>query len=161
MKLKKVGTTYEFEVDGSIGEGSTLFNQDCKDATRIVINGEKMTYINSIGVKNWILWNMRLPGTAEFVLTHAPLVMINQASTVVGFMPPKGRVESFNAPYVCPKCNAEQMLLLSEGKHYVYAAGGQASQLNLPEVPCPKCKTTMEPDFLEAKAFAFLDRKAG
>lgn len=159
MKVKKNGTEFEFILDGAVGEGSPLFEQDIRSATRIVIDAEKMTYINSIGVKNWIIWTGRIPRTCGFQLVNAPLVMINQASTVVGFMPAHGLVASFNAPYVCPECDAELMVKVELGKHYGYAEGGQPRLLKLPEVACPKCKTIMETDFLEAKVFTFLDRK--
>ncbi|MBX3023020.1 MAG: hypothetical protein KF799_15195 [Bdellovibrionales bacterium] len=160
MKINKTGTSYEFVIEGAIGEGSTIFAQDVRDATRIVMNAEKMTYINSIGVKNWILWTVRIPKSCAFILTKAPLVMINQASTVVGFMPPSGQVESFNAPFVCPQCDTEKMVLLTAGKDYHYATADKPSRLNLPTINCAKCAVPLEPDFVEAKVFAFLDLKS-
>ena len=159
MKVKKNGSEMEFVLDGAVGEGSPLFEQDIRTATRLVIDAEKMTYINSIGVKNWIMWTARIPRGCTFTLVNTPLVMVNQASTVVGFMPAGGVIATINAPHVCPDCNAEAMVPLEKDKHYVYATADHARELRLPAVPCPKCKAQMEPDFLEAKVFAFLDRK--
>jgi hypothetical protein len=157
VKVKKTGTIYEITLEGQIGEACPLFNHDVRDATKIVIDGSKMTYINSIGVKNWILWTVRIPAKSPFLLEKLPLVMINQASTVKGFLPRHASIESFFAPYVCPDCNTEKVLLLTRGKDYQYASPGVKRMVNLPKVECPKCKAAMEADFLEAKTFSFLN----
>lgn len=158
MKAKKTGTVFDFVLEGSIGESSPLFGYDLKEASQVNIDAEKMTYINSIGVKNWILWSVKIPRACKFILRKAPLVMINQAATVVGFLPLGGYVESFNAPYACD-CGAERMVLLTEGKDYHYATPSKTREINLPEVKCAKCAQDMEPDFLEAKVFTFLDAR--
>ena len=157
MKVKKTGTVYEITLDGPVGEGSSLFNHDVRDASKIVIDGEKMTYINSIGVKNWILWTVRVPAKSPFILQKLPLVMINQASTVKGFLPRHARVESFYAPFVCPSCNLEKSVLFQLGQEYDYASAGQPRRVTLPKKDCPKCKAEMEPDFIEGKTFTFLN----
>jgi len=159
VKIKKNGFAFEFVLDGPVGEGSPLFSQDVREATQITINAEKMTYINSIGVKNWILWTVRISPNCKFELIKAPLVMINQASQVVGFLPPKATIQSFNAPFVCPDCNVEKMVLLNNNQEYFYATASTTRRLEFPKIACSKCSAEMEPDFLESKTFAFLDSR--
>lgn len=161
MQMKKNGSVVEIAIEGPIGENSKVFTVDLRDTTRIVLDLEKVTYINSIGVKNWILWTVRVPPKAEFILKNVPLVIVNQASMVVGFIPDNGVIESFSAPYVCPSCNTEKMVSLRRGEHYQYATNTSSRMLNLPALKCPKCGAEMEPDFIEMKTCAFLDRKQG
>ena len=156
MKISKNGTVYEFVIEGALSEGSPLFEQKASDATQINLDLEKMTYMNSIGVKTWIFWVTQLPPKAPFVLKKAPLLMVNQASMVMGFLPPQGQIESFFAPYICPKCDNDLTQLLTQGKDYEPAKGGQPAVINLPKVECPKCKTEMEHDFTVAKSLTFL-----
>lgn len=159
MQVKKTGTNYEYILEGPIGEGATIFDRDVRDATKMDVDGGKMTYINSVGVKKWILWNSRIPATAAFRLRNLPLVMINQASTVQGFLPAHAVVESFFAPYMCPDCSKEETVLLKLGQDYDYGSAAAPKRITLPKKTCSKCNVEMEPDFLEAKAFTFLDRK--
>lgn len=158
MRAVITGSEYEFIIEGAIGEGSPLFGHDVRGASRIVINCEKMTYINSVGVKNWILWTVRVPKGCPFILVNAPLVMINQVSTVMGFMPPSGVVESFQAPFVCTDCGSETTVLLTRGRDFEYASGSHSRKVKFPTAVCGKCRSEMEPDFLESKVFSFLDK---
>ena len=159
MKIQKTGTTCEVYIEGPLGEVSPLFSQEVRGLTRLVIDGEKMTYMNSIGVKNWIMWTTRITKNCQFVLRKVPLLMINQASQVLGFLPEHGIVESFNAPYICESCNTEVMVLLVNGRDFEYPTSTATSKINLPKRACPKCKAVMEPDFMESKVFMFLERR--
>jgi hypothetical protein len=158
MKVNKNQGNYEVFIEGSIGEGSPLFQLDVRDAVSISIDMEKLTYINSVGVKGWIQWTLRVPPKSKFNLRRVPLVIINQASMVSGFLPAQAVIENFQAPFVCPDCNTETVVPLTRGKEYEYAAGSQPKRVDLPTISCPKCKAEMEADFTVAKALAFLDK---
>jgi hypothetical protein len=157
LKITKSGTTYDIQLEGAIGESSPIFNHDVRDATVIQIDGSKMTYINSIGVKNWIMWTVRVPAQAKFILRNLPLVMVSQASMVKGFLPKHARIESFFAPFVCAQCEAESTILLNRGTDYEYPSPGIFRKVNLPQATCAKCQGELEPDFLEIKTFQFLN----
>ena len=157
MKVNKTDETIEFILEGAIGEGAPLFQQDVRNFKEVVMDMEQVTYINSVCVKAWIQWTGRIAPGAKFILRKLPLVMINQASTVVGFMPPHARIESFFAPFVCPDCNTETTMLFTRGKEYEYEEAGAEKRFDIPEISCPKCKAAMEADFTPAKTFSFLD----
>ncbi len=149
----------EIKIEGPIGESSSLFTKDFKDVSKVTLNLEKVTYINSIGVKNWILWIARLPASTQLVLKDIPIVMVNQANTVRGFLPAQSEIASFQAPYLCPECGTEKTILLRVNEHYRYASGSHPGQIKLPQVVCPKCGKYMDPDFIEQKTFAFINRQ--
>jgi hypothetical protein len=158
VKIKQNGSDLEVAVEGPIGEDWGKFDATAKGLLRIVIDASKMTFISSMGVKNWILWTRRIHPSISIVLKNCPLVLVNQAATVVGFMPPKGVIESFNAPFTCPKCSTEVIHPLKIDQNYTYASATTLRSLNLPKVICPSCKAETEPDFIESKTFAFLDK---
>lgn len=162
MKVNKPDdTTIEFILEGAIGEGAPLFQQDIRGMKRISMDMEKVTYINSVGVKAWIQWVSKISNDCPLTFRHLPLVMINQASTVVGFMPLHANIESFFAPFVCPECNTESTILLSRGKDYEYANASAPRKIDIPEIACSKCSAAMEADFTPNKTFTFLDIKRG
>jgi hypothetical protein len=158
MKITKKDKHFIIALDGAIGESTPLFTTPISDATEITLDMKDVTYINSVGVKEWIIWTNRIPKTVTAKMTNCPFVIANQASMVVGFVTPNLRIESFKAPYLCNGCGTEEQVLFTRGKEFEYAKPPEHRQINIPENrPCPKCrKSDMEPDFIPEKVFNFL-----
>lgn len=159
MEVKVTGTKHELSLVGPISEKTALYEHNLKNATEVVLNMEKVTFINSIGVKNWIIWTMSVPEKASITLLNCPFVIVSQASIVHGFLPVRARIQSFYAPFVCPDCGTEHVEKLIMGQHYHYVDSAKGRSVELPTINCPKCKAEMEADFIEAKTFTFLDPK--
>lgn len=157
MQVKTTGSKYEFFLEGPISEKTGLYDYVIKNATEVIVDLDKVTFINSIGVKNWISWTMKIPTGCKLQLTRCPFVIINQINMVHGFLPKTATVESFYAPYVC-ECGAEANLLFQRGKEYEYPQNGEKERLDIPQtVPCKKCGKDMEPDFIEKKISGFIN----
>ncbi|MGE4133543.1 MAG: hypothetical protein AB7F86_18045 [Bdellovibrionales bacterium] len=158
MKMQRTPNSLNLQITGSIGENSPFYTVPLGGLKEIVMDLAGVTSINSIGIKNWILWTLRIPKDCEVKLINCPFVIATQASMVVGFAPPNMKLESINMPFVCETCGAEQILLVNRGREYEYASGDTPAKIALPEgLPCPKCKDQlMEPDFLLEKTFKFL-----
>lgn len=158
MQFNRNGNTINGEMEGPIGESCLLFTIKLDQVTQINLDMSKVTSINSIGVKHWIMWTLRIPRNCLVAIINCPYVIVSQASTVVGFVTPAFKIESFRAPFTCEDCSHEEICLLSRGKEYEYAISGSAPNLALPEdMICGKCrKGKMEPDFLPEKTFKFL-----
>lgn len=148
----------DLTVEGPISESNSIFTASLNGVKEVNIDLDKMTFINSIGVKNWVSLMTRLPPRTQVSLYNCPLVMINQVSMVKGFLPENGFVQSFKAPYHCDSCRAEEILLAIRGEDYEYASsnGGEVKVNLLEEKPCPKCGQEMSLDFSIAKTLAFL-----
>lgn len=160
MQAKVTGTRHELILEGPISEKTTIFEHPVKTATEIVLDMEKVTFINSIGVKNWINWSLNLPLTCKVSILKCPYVIVNQVNIVEGFLPRNGKIESFVAPYLCEECSFETNVMAIRGKDYDYATETSEKYIKLAlEMPCPKCRAKMEPDFVVEKAFSFLDLK--
>lgn len=149
------------KVTGQIGETNSFFDLPLKDPITIQMDLSEMTYISSIGVKNWISWSTRFPRGSKVVLEKCPFVIVSQASMVAGFAPPeKFTINSFSAPFSCEKCSFEKNEMMRIKVHYDYAANDVAGWLKTPEeMKCPKCAHPMEPDFFIEKVLKVLDQK--
>jgi hypothetical protein len=146
------------EVKGMIGETTDFFRFPLDGLLELILDLKEMTLINSIGVKNWILWVNKVPEKLIVRMRNCPYVISNQASTVHGFLKQNFVIESMYAPFICPNCNEEKIELLIRGTHYEYALAGQAPVQKLPEPVCQKCTPPQkyEPDFYPEKTFKFL-----
>lgn len=157
--MKSNDEKLELIIEGPISEKTTLFGVNFTEAKKINLNLEKVTFINSIGVKNWITWTLRVPKDAEIKIVKSPYVIINQANIVQGFLQKNMQVDSFYAPFICDECSDEQSILLQRGSDFEYVSENKDSFFKLPEnLKCKKCAGIMEPDFIPEKTFAFLKR---
>jgi hypothetical protein len=160
VKVTNNGSKYQFVLSGSIGETNAMFIYNITGATEITVDLKDITYINSIGVKGWVDWALKIPKSCKVIFLNCPHVMINQFNMVVGFMPINGMVKSFFAPYHCESCSHEKIELFSEGIEYFYNPPPGQAAINYPEEkPCPKCGEKMEADFFRSKVFKFLPQK--
>lgn len=159
MSTKINGSLIEISLEGPISEKASLFDINLQAFKEIKINLSKVTFINSIGVKNWILWTCRLPQNAKLYLDECPFVIVNQINIVQGFIPKNAVVTSFLAPFLCEKCSHEETIKLSQNVHYFYTSDQSAASVQIPEnLTCTKCRGTLEPDFLLEKTFGFIKR---
>lgn len=114
------------------------------------INLEAIDLINSCGVREWIHAIQAIPKSTTIVYEKVAPRMIEQANYVANFLG-SGTVESFFAPYYCPKCKAEVNVLLSTEKMM------KSLPAKAPGEKCPTCKTGMEFDDSEEEYFSFLE----
>jgi hypothetical protein len=158
VKIEREDTRLRTYLDGSIGESTPLFILPLAGVTSITVDLSNVHSTNSIGVKHWILWTLRIPKSCTVKLVNCPYMIVSQANIVVGFLSPGMTLESFRAPYVCEECGVEFIRTLTRGKDYDYASTTKPYAINLPShIECPKCKKTeLTPDFFLEKTFKFL-----
>jgi hypothetical protein len=158
MKATREGTDLHIALSGPLGETSPFFTLPLHDPKSITIDMAEFTSINSIGVKNWILWTVKVPASCKVKLINAPLMIASQASMVMGFVNSKITIESLRLPFLCEKCNVESMHKVERGRDYDYAQDGLPAKIHLPQnLLCTKCKTgVLEPDLIVGKTFKFL-----
>lgn len=151
----------EIKIEGFIGETSDFFLLPTKGFKEFHLDLEKATYMNSVGVKHWISWTLKLPSTLKVILKKCPNMIANQASMVMGFLPPNFEIESFFAPYICSVCETEYSILFKAGENYQRDTEASSGWVKLPEVKCTKCagQPELEPDFFPEKTFGFLKSK--
>ena len=158
MKITRGEKQIHGEMEGSIGDTSLLFTVKLDGIKSLILDMTKVSSINSVGVKHWIMWTLRIPKDCLVTIVNCPYVIANQASIVMGFMSPQIKIESFRAPFVCNDCGAEEIRLLTRGNEYEYSAPPARSKIQIPKnITCVKCnKGALEPDFMVEMTFKFL-----
>jgi anti-anti-sigma regulatory factor len=105
---------------------------------RLVIDLGGVTFINSIGIREWIRMQQRASAAQirlELVRVAEPLVhQLNIMPAARGV----SIVTSFFAPYECDECDSEHLMLLDVRTH-----GADIAKQRAPAMKCPDCNHDM------------------
>ncbi len=148
------GDTLFLAFEGSVDEDAVFSGIQVESAGKVVLDLEKITSINSCGIREWIKWIKTLPSSASLTYKKCPKVIVDQINMVAGFLPENARVESFYVPYFSEDTGNEKMVLFTNGKEFTN------SGVNAPEgIKDELTGDLMEMDVIEAKYFKFLNIK--
>ena len=146
IEVQKFGTTWIYHFFGYLNEDAKIPSVDDPSVTELQLNLEKLTMVNSVGIRTWFKFTKSIGPNVSVQLIHLPKVFVSQANMVSGFLPKNSQIQSFELPYYCEHCD------LAESK---YCTPQQAlEQLQTPL--CRKCKGTMELDAVADSYFKFL-----
>jgi hypothetical protein len=118
---------------------------------RLVLDLAGITFINSLGVRDWI--RLQAAATAQGLnveLRRVAEVIVHQLNMIIATRG-TARVTSFFAPYACDACGREDSLLVDA----VANAQGLA-QLQPPPMTCPECGAQMAFNDFPERYFSFL-----
>lgn len=116
-----------------------------------VIDVSEIERINSCGVRDWVNWLGKAEKNgASVVLVECSPAIVAQINLVNNFTG-QGVVKSFYAPYFCPNCDLEKVLLVETRD----MAGAQ-TPFKAPSCRCDECDGPMDFDDMEESYFAFL-----
>jgi hypothetical protein len=149
---KKNGNDLILALNGSIDEDAILANVGFDGAQNIILDLEKVTAINSCGIREWIKWLKTAPPGSKVVYRHCPKIIVDQINMVAGFLPDNGMVESFYVPYYNEASGTEKMVLFRKGTEY------KDGEINPPAQVKDSGGEEMEMDVIEAKYFKFLKK---
>lgn len=145
------------ELNGYIGENSPLFEVSLHRVEKLVIDMSRVNYINSVGIKNWILWSRNIPEDCKMELYQVPPSVVTQINQVAGFLPKQAMMMSIQVPYYCDTCSKEDTRVYTLGKEYHLGQGEEDGSVTHPkDVKCGKEECTYTTDVLESKFFKFL-----
>jgi hypothetical protein len=118
---------------------------------KLTIDLGDVTYINSLGVRDWVTFLRRLAANGvDVTFERAADVMVLQMNMITDARG-KAEVASFYAPFACDACGWEgATLVVTEDVQPLIAAG------KTPECDCPECgKQARFADFVD-RYFLFL-----
>ena len=142
------------QITDRVDLGSILNNPaDFVGLKKVILDVGGVERINSHGVRLWILLIRRI--RAAKVVIHFSAVseaFIEQATTVSEILGEAGTaVDSFQAPYSCPKCKTRVLLVLQTG-----AVDFKKTMFNPPAARCDRCGGPAQFDALENDYLLFL-----
>lgn len=149
---KKEGTGLVVTLVGNIDEDAILGNVGFDGAEQITLDLDKVTAINSCGIREWIKWLKTAPPGAKVIYRNCPKIIVDQINMVAGFLPDSGTVESFYVPYFNENSGNEKMVLFRKGMEF------KDGQLKPPSEVKDTGGEVMEMDVIEAKYFKFIKK---
>lgn len=136
-------------IDETAGLMALLGRADSQN--RLVLDLGGITFINSLGVRDWI--RMQAAATQQAIkieLRRVAEVIIHQFNMIIATRGTSG-VTSFYAPYACDACGREETVLID-----AVANAAQLQALQPPAVPCPECGAQMAFNDFPERYFSFL-----
>ena len=110
-----------------------------------------MTFINSLGVRDWIRMQAEaIRANLNVELRRVSEPIIHQLNMIIATRG-NSRVSSFFAPYACDACGREESLLVD-----AIANGASLAQLVPPPMRCPECGAQMAFNDFPERYFSFL-----
>jgi eukaryotic-like serine/threonine-protein kinase len=118
---------------------------------RLVLDLAAITFINSLGVRDWIRMQaaaqkgnlaVELRRVAEPLVHQLNMIIATRGSSVVS---------SFFAPYACDACGREESLLID-----AIANADRLIRLDPPPMTCPECSAQMAFNDFPERYFSFL-----
>ncbi|MCB0351422.1 MAG: hypothetical protein KDD38_09580 [Bdellovibrionales bacterium] len=146
------GSECKVVLSGHVDEDATFGSVQLEGVSKVIVDLDGVTAINSCGIREWIKWIRTAPPTAEVVYRNCPKVIVDQINMVAGFLPETGKVESFYVPYYSEESGNEKMILFKDGAEF------KGSELNPPAEVKDDSGEVMEMDVIEAKYFKFLQK---
>ena len=162
LNQKETDKTLLNVLSGSINEHANLPKLSLKNENRtIVFNLKDVDYINSTGIRKWVLWHEELvkeTKTQPLHFVYCSVAIVEQLNKVAGFFPETAVIHSIYVPYYCEDCDEHSAVLIGPPyKQDSLPPVLQRAAIQLPQVACPKCKGPLEPDFLSDVIFQFLN----
>jgi anti-anti-sigma regulatory factor len=139
---------------GSIDESADLMTLlgRARDG-RLVLDLAGVTFINSLGVRDWIRFQTTATQQAVAVeLRRVAEVLIHQLNMIIATRG-TARVTSFFAPYACDSCGREESLLVD-----AVANAQRLATLEPPPMTCPECSGQMAFNDFPERYFSFLSQ---
>lgn len=138
-------------ISGPLDESARLPELlDRASGGRLVLDLCGVTFINSLGVRDWIRMQAAAQRTGIAIeLRRVSEPVIHQLNMIIATRGP--RVSSFFAPYACDACGREESMLIDAVAH----ARGLA-ELSPPAMTCAECGAQMVFNDFPERYFSFL-----
>lgn len=149
ITVEGAGKNLSLSINGGITAETNLPRLLEQNYSQVIFDLMGVSYINSGGIRNWILWQTSARATyptAQFTYKNLPYILVRQAFSIKELLPKGSHIESFSVPYYCIKCNQAFDLSLSKDKDLNPSLSKAERVALISERPCPKCGTVAEID---------------
>ncbi len=116
--------------------------------SKIVINFNQVTMVNSCGVRSWINFIRELEQGREVIYEECTPEIVMQFNMIPNFKS-NSSIKSVYGGYTCDECGYYKKILFTDGENL------PKSEDDFKVVHCEKCSEEMEMEELEEEFFAF------
>lgn len=164
MEPFKITTSREInrillKIEGSIDETAHFPPFNCKPADAIYVDLGGVVHINSVGVKNWILFLKKVPFVNVVHYQNIPRIMVDQINMVSGFMNANSVITSFYVPYYCEKCSKSSQKLFVSGVDFDFETKRVDFETKNTEYVCVQKDCEIAMDVMPNKYFRFVTKE--
>ena len=147
-----VGQAGELVIAGALDETAALPELVARgQGGRLVLDLAGVTFINSLGVRDWIRMQQAARQARIAVeLRRVSEPLVHQLNMIVATRG-DARVSSFFAPYACDACGREDSLLVDAAAH-----AARLARLDPPPQTCSECGAQMAFNDFPERYFSFL-----
>ncbi len=156
VALSSSGQEHHVVLSGQLDERADLGQVADKLSGTVVLDLEHVSFINSIGVREWIrLLRALHEKGVRTTLRRCSEAMVHQMNMIVETVT-HARVESFYVPYMCDACGGEASMCLEMEPHLA-----ALKKLEPPVQVCPECSGKMTFSEIPARYLLFVAQGAG
>ena len=139
-------------IGGAIDEAAALHEMVGRaHGGRLVLDLAGVTFINSLGVRDWIRMQAAAQqGNLAVELRRVAEPLVHQLNMIIATRG-TSKVTSFFAPFACDACGREESLLIDAVAH-----AAELAQLQPPAMKCPECSAQMAFNDFPERYFSFL-----
>lgn len=141
--------TYTFV--GTIDDGFHFKDLKIISTPTVEFQLSEVNQLNSIGTREWILMLRQFSVSSDIHYTACSVALVDAFNSVPQLYE-NIHIDSFFAPYYCPKCAKEVSILIPVTSDFAQ----QLQQAIAPEYSHDICGTNLEFDALEESYFGFL-----
>ncbi len=156
VNTEKKGSVLRLNFVGDINEYSDFNQIDLSDSEEVIFDFSGVRFVNSIGLRGWILWVKKIKDK-RVTFEGCPRYVVDQMNILDGFLPPQALVGSFFVPYYCDACDHTELYLAHRGVDFQEGTADQIEKINMADKrKCPQCGAPAELDVLGERYFNFL-----
>ena len=108
------GESTKVTFKGAITESAVIHPIKLADKKSLYLDFDGISYINSAGVRRWILWMWNIEKECpilRIIIERCPTIMSKQIVSIMRFVPKLTQVRSFYIPYFCETCQTGSLKL--------------------------------------------------
>ena len=126
-------------IAGRIDDGSSFEGIAARlPGGRITIDTSDVTFVNSVGMREWIRFLRALRAEHPVTLERVADVLMTQMN-MIRELAGSVQISSFHAQYVCASCGHESAPVVD-----AIANADALRALKAPKLPCPECGAAMD-----------------
>lgn len=145
-------TERHLSIRGRLDEAAPLVRHvPAWTARTVVIDSSEITFINSIGIREWMHFVAALTAAGATVVHERCAEPLVEQMCFIPAVRGGGDVRSFHAPYACAACGHEQSVLIDVARYRA-----QLARLEAPPATCRACGQPLALADVPERWFAFL-----
>jgi anti-anti-sigma regulatory factor len=156
VEMSSIGKDSRVELTGQLDERAELVRVVEKIEGQVVFDLAAVSFINSIGVREWVRLLRQLhEKNVRVTLRRCSEAMVHQMNMIVETVA-HAHVESFYVPYMCDACGGEASMCIEVEPHLA-----ELKAMKAPPQRCPECGGTMTFAEIPARYLLFMAQGAG